>query len=516
MGISFTDSQLRTASKDVLDTAQQISVLGQQQSSANDGKTDALAKDQNNKIFFDNYISIIHHYNVERALITGDTITEYDENTLIQSAKQAPGNQHFTISPPWVNFPPKLLAENNGNPTSNVTPNEMTTIPPAQAAINLLENGYADGAIETTLFAAYSTGQPVKLVGSTFYSIGDRVVIDQGGVSLIGTVLTAVAGTGGTPGTCSLGPSYTTQAACLAATPTPGIWTPGTPSPYPQEITISELQGPLGSLGAGARIRNFHPGFNNSEREHSTTPYAPEVRTYFESLIDPALSPWQGKLQAELAALNANDVGGSEATEVSTAKANVQAAIQVYTDFTNAPATGAGVGKFGDTIMSPIIASLTLRLSDGPARASQIFGHFGSVSQNGDGSSSGSGHFYSLWKWIDLRTTKAGGSLTKYYSYDLTTNFLGTTQSTASNKQNEYANVMDVHKLSADTDGTNVVKVQDATGLTNGDTVVILDSQVGHTPVHTTITGVSGLNITLAATVSGITAGDTGRLVKLL
>jgi hypothetical protein len=508
MSIVFDDAQLRTVSKEVIEIPQQIVLLNNQKTAVVALKADLLLKDNGNKAFFDHYQARLASYYTEQADINGVTHTAYLEATLIDSAKQVPGNLHFPISPPWVNMQPKLIDSVVGNPTGVVGfQTEIATLPILNTRVTELTSGFNDGVITTTLYSPYVFGQPLQTVASGFVS-GQRVIVDSGGVSLMGLITLAAPGVSLT-GTCAP-PGPVTEAACLLAL---GIWTPD-PSPYGQDLTITVLGTPLGSLPAGSRVRNWHPGFINSEREGTTTPYAPEAMVYMRGLIDAQVSLWKTRLDSEKAALIANPASGPEGTQVTTAKNNVQAALNEIALFQAAPVTGLGTGRYGDNRLNPLQTQRSNRSTQAPARVTEILSAYGTLSQAGDGSYTGTGNWASLFKWIELRAGKAGGTLFSFYSTDLTILYVDQKIAQANTKQAEYATQMVVAKVTVNSTATAFITVASVAGLLVSDSVSLIDDD--SVTVNTTIVGIAGLIVQLGVSVPGYTVNQIARLVKLL
>lgn len=512
MAIALTDDQLKTVSKEVIQIPDQITALNGQLVVANTGKADALSKDDANKVFYDNFKAILAAYYTEKGEIDGSTYTTYNDTDLDNSAKQAPGNLHFPTSPIWANLQPKIIDSVQGNPTGVVGfQTENATHPKLATAIDELLNGFDDGgSIDDTLYEGYVIGQPLKVDNGGF-APNQRVIVDNAGVSLMG-LITAVGAGQSLTGSCSgeANPPQLTQLACEADG---GTWTPD-PAPYNQELTITVLGAPLGSLPAGSRVRNWHPGFSNSEREGTTVPYAPEAMAYMKTVIDSETNTLETRLTNELAALNANPASGAESTQINTAKTQVQTMLDAIATFEGAPATGAGVGRYGDSVINPYEAARATRQTQASARPAEITTAFGSVTQNPDGSFSGSGNWNSLFKWIDLRTSKAGGSLFTFYNFDLIIAFITQKIVQANSKKAEFDAQLIATKLVQEPTGTNFVKVASATGLSIADTVKVFDDDSA--VLTTTIVGVSGQIIELATPVSGLTLDAVARLVKLL
>lgn len=477
MSIIFDDSELRTASKEFVEIPGRVDILDQQDAQTDQAQADALAQDEANIVFYDNYLNIINRYHEELQNLNGTVKTNYNTTDLINAAKIAPGNIHFIISPPWINFSPKIHNSNLGIPTSYTPANEIDSQAAVQAAKDQLLSGYSDGATTSTLNTAYAAGE-FEVDTGTGPAVGNRVLINN---SIYG-IVTSVA--------------------------------VGVPTMMDDTITINEIVS--GSAGMGTTCKNFDPGFTNDEREGTIPSHAPGYQSYLQGILDTQVSNIEVYLQAQKVALLANDAVNPDESEIDQAKLDVQAAIDAIDAFQAAPGSGAGVGRFGDTIIVPLQSMLTTRAIQVPARALQISTRLGSVSQAGDGAFTGSGQYFNLFKWVDLRLSKSGGSLTKYYSFDLIKNFISSTQGTLNNKQSEYGLVILAVILTADADGTKFITVGSVTGWNIGDSVFLLDDDVGITTLPTTIVGISGLVIELASNASLFTANKVARLVKYI
>lgn len=478
MGLSFTDDQLRAVSGEALAIPALIVALNAQKTSVIAGKAEALEKDNGNAAFFDFFKSTIDAYHTELKNINGFARASYLFQTLDDGAAQRAGNLLYPTSPPWVNFKPKIIGANNGTPITPFTPDEIAALFPVTGRIANLKTGFTDGAIETQLTTAYVMGTDIE-VDDAGIAVGHKIVIDDAGVSLIAEV-TAVK------------PPTTTGAADL-------------------ELTV--LSNPSVTLGIGARVRNYHPGFSNAEREGTSTPYAPEVLTYWETQLDSEVGVWETTLTGQAAALATLDPGGAETTAKNSALTSVNNVKTSIDTWQAAPATGAGVGRYGDTVLAPLETQVTNRNADAPARATAIVGYLGSVSQDPDGEFTGSGHYHSLFKWIDIRASKAGGSLFTYYNFDLVLVFIDKKIATANNQKAEYDAKLLVKALTEDANGTAFIKLPDVTGLSIGNAVKIVDDSPTAI-LSTTITGISGLIVELAAPASGFLVDQRARLVK--
>lgn len=379
MSLIFTDAETKKITFDIL-ALPLVIADAQAQKASNEAKTPALQVDEDGrKKYFDNFQNIVLRYHAEILPKNGTQKTTYTESILQDGANRVPGNQHFPLPPDpiWKNFIPKLATQNNGNPSGSVPNHELSTIPLVEQAISTLKTGFTDGVLDDTAATAPAAGEVEVDVGG--FVVGNKIVIDQLNISLLATI-TDVS---------------------------------GTPMTGAQLIAYTIITGTEAGLGIGARVRNFHPGFTNAEREGTSTPYAPAVMAYWKSLVDPQVTAWKGYVTPQETALLANDATGTEATEISAELANIQDALADINAFETAPLTGAGVGKYGDTILNPISTDLTERTSEIPTRATQITTALGSVTQNpADGSFVKTGNHGEVFFWVDRRINFATGSLT--------------------------------------------------------------------------------------------------------
>jgi len=227
-----------------------------------------------------------------------------------------------------------------------------------------------------------------------------------------------------------------------------------------------------------------------------------------------AVAVWETPVAAGLIPLNAMDPGGAENTARDAEKASLTAAQNSINAWQAAPTTGAGVGRYGDAALAPLEAQITSRSSAAPARATAIVGYLGSVSQSPDGNFSGTGHFLSLFKWVDIRASKAGGSLFAYYGFDLALTFIDAKIVTAQNQKAEYDQKVLVTKINSGI-GTTFLEVQSAAGFSIGNSVKIMDD-TATAIVTATIVGVAGDVLEFGSAISGFDINQNARVVKLL
>jgi hypothetical protein len=483
MAISFSDEELKTTSKVILFTPIEIASLNDQKANALLGQADMLKKDDANKPFYNNYKNILTKYFDELKNINGESRPAYTDALLEDAAQLKDGNVHYpTTSPVWAGLSPKSVNQNLGLPVTNLTDFEIQRLTNTTTSISQLKSGFTDGTTSTTSTAAYSGGTSLSVTGGTFVA-NQRIVVFAGGRSALLKV-TAVT-----------------------------VIPPVPPATGSTNLTVTVLAAPAATISTGATVRNYFSGFTNTERESGTSSL-PEVQAYYQNNILAEVTAWKGFLNAQLSALNANDAVGTEATQNSTAKSNVQNALSAISAWESAPATGAGTGKYGNTVLAPLENKVTDRTSQAPARATEINSSLGALAQSPDGSFTGSGNIYKLFQWIDLRISKSSGTLFSYYNFNLITGFIDDKILKANTKKAEYDQFMIVKKIVAEPNGSNTIKLDNATGLSLGNAVKIMDDVLPIT--NATVSGISGQFVTLSVPISGYALDKFARLVKLL
>ncbi len=475
MALNFTDQQIKDISKESLTIPISIAALQQTLIDLQILIDGLAAQDDANKVFSDNFINIITQYHIELENLDGTTKTNYSEAILDAGARLADGNEHFPVTPnTWVNFPPKVADSNNGDPTAVNTDNGTTKVAAVEALIDLLKNGFNDGALTDDLATAYVAGVFEVTIGG--FSVGNRVLIIASGVVVFGTVgSVAVGGVGA-------------QEITLA-TPIPIVF--GTPSVADQ-------------------ITNFHGGFNNTERTNET-PSVSDEQDYFDQLtaaIESGTDDWEVFLGNEKTALQANDATGSEATEITAAIALIDSVLAII-------ATWEGEAtKYSDTALGPFETKLGARGAEIIARIVEITAARGIVTQIAAGDFSGSGNYLLLFNWVNIRINKVEGTLSRFYNSNLAKTAIESSIVTKEDKQDEYDLLFLVKTLSADVDGSEFIEMNDVTGLSNTDAIKLMDDD--EPVVDRIIVDIQGTTLELNLAVADYTTSKLARVVKQL
>ena len=252
-----------------------------------------------------------------------------------------------------------------------------------------------------------------------------------------------------TSGTCSL-PSYTTQATCEGATPSPGVWTSGPASivTYPEVQTLAtNLTSAVTALQA----------FLTSELALIPNDLAQQTdnnaaRNDISNVILPALSAW-------LAYLDIRNVPNTvTAAQFPTYDSNLLAPTKLHS-----------------TQLSSLQAALATRSSFLSTRVGQISAVLGSIVQdiNTGEITSKSGLYGKRYSFLLLRLNALGGSLTQLNSLQTASGAQNSIKSNTIATKATYFSIVPTTLLRANASGSPIVHVVDPSFLTVGDQVFV-------------------------------------------
>lgn len=478
----MNDANLLSASSAILQTPINIATLAQQKVEAIAGKASALVEDDTNKIFYDNEKSYLKAYFDEEKFINGVVHTEYSDTDLDNSGRLAPGNLHYP-APAWVKFPPKVISSNTGAPISSVADFESVRLTSSQGSIAFLKTGFSDGVITETLVNPHVVGGTIDTANS--FVIGNRLVINDGVNTVYGTVTGIVL--------------------------IPPVTIP-VPAPAYYEHTLTFVLD--ASLTISGVANNFHPGWTDLDRKELPTPIDVDFMNSVKASCDAEILALKGFLDNELIALNSNASTGTEATEILAAKTAVQNTINSIVAWQLLPSTTV-TSRFGDTNLNNLSADFTTRSGLLSTRVSQITAAIGALSQDGEGAFTGTGHFLSLFKWIDLRINITYGSLRNFYNWDLIISFIDSKILGENNKKTEYEKIMVVKRIVSEITGNDELTLTDVTDLSISDAVKILDEDSPSLAV--TILNITGNVVQLSSNIPvSYTVDKQARLIKEL
>lgn len=477
MAFNFTDEQIRELTGQVLAAPQKIADLNNNKTKAIQLKNDYLDLDNANKVYTDGYLAFVSSYHTELKYLNGEDRTLYDTANIDPAGRLTDGNIHFPSSPVWVNMQPKKHPSNEGLPFGSWVDREDTSINNINTLIDLMKNGFASGATTSSTATAF-VGNTVE-VNSTAFSNGQTVLFYNGTNFLYGTITSIDS-----------------------PPPMTGVRTLG--------ISIIYSSAGFGGISIGSTVKNFHSGFNNAQREETVIP--PDV-AYLHGLkdqIDFLVGLWETILGSEETALNSNDA--PETSEIASAIANINTSQSAIDTWQAQPSTGSGVSRFGDTYLNPLISAMSTRLTQITARAAQIISRLGSITQNPDGSYTDSGHYFSFFDNLNLRINKASGTLRNFYQQDLIISVIDQQIATAQAAADRDSATFDIKQFTADANGTNVVSLDNVSGLSISQSVKIMSN--AQTTINAVITDIMSLDVELDIIIpSTYKVADKARLV---
>lgn len=468
MSITFTNTQLKATSKDILLLPFVINdpvtgYVGQKAALQTQSDVE-LADDTNKENFYNFWKSTILHYHNELDFLNSSRRTDYSDTDLNAGGNQT-GNHYPNVVNLWL--APKLLSSMNGNPVvTSATVNETTNISEVTKYINYLKNGFSDGVASSSINAITSTD--FNIVTGTPPAINNRVYLHNGTNSIFG-VVTGVVG--------SL-VSYTMLGGVLFSSGTCDI-----------------------SLA----------GFTNTERSHASVAVGHDVQVYFENQLSAAVTNWATNLTGQKLNLDNNGDYAPRKAHVLSAAANIFSLQLIISGWQGL----AYNSRYIDSGLLLLQNAITTRTSQIAARITEIGTDLGAVTQDGTGAFSGTGAYFELTKIINIRISRSG-SLCTYISSFIGLAYFDKIISDANDQLAGYQQTMVVKKITQDVSiSDNVVKVDSTSQLSIGDSVKLFDNDSN--VYSRVINGISGLNVTLdLAMVAVLATAKLARLTKEL
>lgn len=429
-------------------------------------KTDLQNKDSSLKIFFDKYNDIANAYQTERRWVDGTTYSTITNTDVDDSAQKKPGNKFFPTDGSWINFQPKKHASSEGLPTSNSTDEELEIFTKSlqtgglTALLDFLLNGQTSAVANDTLGAAYNPGAGTMTVTTGGQTVGKLLIVEGGGFSGLFLVTAAV------------GPL----------------------------LTVTEVIAPDGILPmTTSTVKENITAFTNTERNTLVSTLYQNVLTELTNKIIASVLTWETAISNQLTQLNLNtDSRSPQAAEITAAKADITNAKNIIDTWQALPNTGTlGTdSKFVNVNITPLQAEVIARTSFSTTRNTQITTALGSISQAGNGTFTGVGIYFERFNQINLRINLAGGPLTEFYEKSVADAALSQIVNTANTTSTTYNSELRTEPLSVNANGTTTITVASVTGFAVSNTVFVMADTL--TELTGTITGISGLNITLS------------------
>lgn len=476
MALIFTDQQIKDLTQSVADAPVLIAQAQAQAVAAVVNKQKKLDTDNQNAVYSGNWINIIAQYHAEMKYLNGVQRSDYNPADIEPAGRLTDPNIHFITSPIWIKFQPKIAASNNGDATSVWANTETEALNRATPAIALLKNGWTDGAASTTTTGAYVALTGFPLTSAAGFTVGNRVLLESGTNYLYGTVLSVTG--------------------------------------LNLMVTVISMSATEAAMTIGTTVKNFFVGFSFAQRESGVGTTVPQtaLMTYLKTSIDSCVTDWKSRLNAELAALNANDAVGTEKTQNIAAKAQVNSHITVISTWQAFPSVGSLTSRYG-TNLPALETDISARPAQYAARITEITTALGSVAQAGDGTYTGTGNYFNLFDNLNLRLNKAGGTLRTFFDSDLGVQLFTQMAVNIQNQANRDSAQFVIRYFTQDGSGTTIVVVDSVSGLAVSDSVKIMSKT--QAVLSGTISSITGLNVTLSFSVSAdYKFAEGARLVK--
>jgi hypothetical protein len=481
MALNFTEAQLREMTGRLINADDAIKAQNEQGNKAAKNKQDYKDLDDQEKVYFDNWLSIVEHFQEELKLLNGSQRTLYPVSAVDPSAKLSPGNPHFTN---WAGYKPKALDSNNGNPIVTYTGKyESERITRLLEWIGYIINGFTGPAVSGT-GTNYVAGS-FQVDGAATLPTGIPILLYQANAAVWGIC------TGSASTTIPANPPSVPVAITTTA------------------VTLTVLE-TLGTLSGSFSYTFSRSGFNNATRLSSSND---GFLLLCKQILLSASNDLLAVLTSELTHINAND-SKSDASTITAAKnatTSFKTSVQNWVNL-------VGETRYGDSNILPYQTLLTNRKNTYiPARVAEIIASLGVVTQTPDGNFTGNGRYNDLFNSLVFRIHKITGHLRNYYHQDLA---VVAAQEQAGVRTAELTRDKDfalVKVLTQEPDNTNKIVVKDLTKLAVGDAVKVMDNVRTGILDYTIAEIVQPNTLVLSDVVPATyTVANQARLVKLL
>lgn len=456
------------------------------QDQLDDVKADLTSQDNSLKIFFNKYNTSADSYQTERRWIDGTTYTTVIESDIVSGAKKEPGNKFFNTDGSWLNFQPESHQSTIGEPTSSSPDYELDIFTRGiefyglSALLDFLLNGQTSVVLDDTLAAPYSPGSGTMTVTTGGQTIGNLIILEGGGFSglFLVTNVTTV-----------------TTLDVIEIVPPDGIL-PMTTTTVIEDITA----------------------FTNSERNTLTSVDYQNVIEGLADNIKASVLLWETAATNQLTQLNLNtDNRSPQAAQIAAAISDVTNAKSIIDFWQALPDTGTILtdSKFVDVNIITLQNEITARITFLGTRTTQVTTALGGISQNPDGTYTGTGIYYLRFAQIDSRINLAGGPLTEFYEKDLAITALEQIVTNALLRADTFNSELRTEAFSENANGTSTIKVASVIGFSNGNTVYVMADTL--TELTGTIVSISAPNIVLSFNVPNTyTKENRARIYKQL
>lgn len=483
MAITFTDAQLREMTGQLINSDEIIKGYQNAGRAATDRKNDYLDLDDQEKVYFDNWLNIIEQFHTELKLLNAEQRTTYNGSDVDPSARLSGGNKHFSD---WGGYKPKVIPANNGNPVSTYTGNfELDRAIRIIDWVGKIKTGFAGPSVSGT-GTGYSSGS-FQVTGSVSAVAGQAIVLYKAGAAVYGI--------------------------CTGHTTTEN---PGPPPTSNTVITLNVLE-TYGNLTGSFSYTQNHNGFVNTVRLSTNNDGFLEM---CKQILMNTSNEYVSVLDQMLVALEENDskegLDPSQITAAKTATTTMKEQILSWVNLVDAPTSNQL--RFGDANINPY-NSLVVDRRDNyiPERVQQIKSSLGEVVQPDTSTVTGNGRYNDLYTSLNIRIHKISGYLRNYYQMDLATVASQEQAGVKIAEATRNKNFAIVKVLVENPVGTKSIKIKDFGGLSVGDSVKVMDNVVTGVLDFTIQELIPPTTVVLSDVVPPkYTLGAQARLVKVL
>ena len=480
----MNDTILRDISKFLYDYPSILSRAQQGVIVATQNRDNQLSRDETNTFYTDNFSQTIEFFHNELEYLSGETRTEYNESN-IQLAARRVEQPHWPIgSNPWTPIYFRTVDAFNGNPRGST--NER------------LESPYiTDVVFEVNLILDGLTGPTGRPISSTY----------NGGNSV---------GTGSSLGGISVGDlihiggeAYGIVTSTFCTDPDP----PATPS---CTVTFDLLGWSGNSVPSGESVTGVFPSFSENERIGNTTPSLPNLLPLLKNHLETLLQPYKDFLDNTMIPFVEDNPTFNYRPSQNNAISFINGLRNMIEEWENKPDLDAVDSRWSNDNFIDVFRSSLLSRRDVniPFRISEIEQNLGQVTQDSDGKYSGDGAYYDYVLAINDRVFPAGGSLSSFYQAQLGIEVAENSVFSIQNRKQNTDNIMFVARLVNDSTSANTLNVDDTSGLSVGDQILILsETQPTVTRVIAGLT--SSVVVMNVAIPQGYLVSDSARAVKL-
>lgn len=400
--------------------------------------TKARALDNAHKNLVDGKTAVINAYQAELIKLDGITRSNLTEQNIQDAANLVLGN---SLYPNNINSPPPSLA-----------PNLWTQTKPY--AKNLAIGQFYTEAYGASVPKESDSVSPVSAAIASIEALYTAIQRTTGQHCLPGNI---------NGGVCSL-PSYTTQSTCIAATPTPGVWTPA--SIHDQIVTYPEVVTALADL-----VTKLNTYKSYLQAEVATVYLADKDPTrktqnqaaadYINNTTIPAINAW----------LALADFDTNTFYPMTMILENTCLSWNAY-DYTT-----LGPTKLQPSQINILKSAISARAAFVGTRQTQLISYLGSITQDpSTGETTGSGLYFERWSFIQLRLNMLGGSLFALKGYERAGKAQDEQISNIKLANASYALFLTCSQFQSPATGTKYVSVKDASKFAVGDNVYIVSN----------------------------------------